>query len=143
MPFIEQTVEWGGQVLSRDPRRYRYSPDLLFEETESPRHINRLLGNLSFPGRHNENFRVVYLIGSNLSDLENTGNRENFQPEEHSLIKLIREMYRVLRTFCIVNYDDEDRIDERIICAEEDEAVGIFLDSLKWERSKGIVIVKP
>ena len=31
MPFIEQTVEWGGQVLSRDPRRYRYSPDLLFE----------------------------------------------------------------------------------------------------------------
>lgn len=135
----EILVEWGGEVFSQEPKKYKFESELIFREITEMNYYQRIIGN----DFNAHNCVALYLEGNNLKDLEwIVNNNQANMIKENKLIKLISELYETLDTFCIINKIDDEFIGKKCFVSNVNEAIDIFVNSLKWTSPIGIVIIK-
>lgn len=140
--FEEIKISWGGKWHSQEPRKYKLLSALVGEEFPDINFFKRVAGDLI----NVHKYRAFLIKGDVFAELQrrvNSGDAEKiYWARRSEIILLFRKMFEVLDTFCIVKLRDEEEIDARHIVLSADELVDIFIDSLKWESRKGIILVK-
>ncbi len=134
----ECLVEWGEEKLSQDPKKYHYNSKLIFHENTDLNYYAGLVKNIL----NVEEFMALTLedgIVEKLDRLVYTGEHNIYTNE---LIYFINEMYIHLNVFCLIKFRNEECIDEVHIVDSASKAITIFVDSLKRDSPKGVVIIK-
>ena len=138
LKLTELFVEWGDEKFSQDPKRYRFQSTVLFYENNEISYYQDIIEDeLDI-----YDYIALTLDGKSLSELENMVNNKEFRKDRNELISLFYEMYNSLNTFAIIKFLNEEYIDNKYIVTNADDAIDIFIDSLKWDSPKGIVIIK-
>lgn len=134
----ELFVEWGGEIFSQDPKKFKYKTSLFFQE-----HINIKYYEKILESKLTHDFIALTLQGECLYNLEIMVNSsKNCTKEDSELISFIYELYKVIDNFYIILLLNEDQIDEQYNIGNADDATKIFINSLNWETPKGIIISK-
>ena len=138
LKLTEVFVEWGDERFSQDPKMYSFQSTVLFYENNEISYYQDIIGDeLDI-----YDYVVLTLDGKSLSELENMVNSKEFRKDKSELIYLFYEMYNLLNKFAIVKFLNEESINDKHIVVNADDAIDIFINSLKWNSPKGIVIIK-
>lgn len=131
-------IGWGEEKLSQDPRKYIYNSTLVFHEnTDMSYYVDFVNGKLDV-----YEFISLTLEGDKLEELDKLVNSGKDITHANELIVFINELYKHLSTFCIIKLRNEECIDEIHVVNEFSKAERVFVDSLKRNCPKGVVIIK-
>ena len=133
----EILVEWGGEKFSQEPPKFQYQSTLTFTKYEERNYFHRIVGDLVDVN----DYFIIKLEGEALTQLAFYVNKE-IKIKTNPLISFLYELYSVVDTFCIIKFLYEDVIDDRYTVSNAEKAINIFVNSLKWDSPKGIVIIK-
>lgn len=134
----ECLIEWGGEKLSQDPRKYIYNSTLVFHENaDMSYYMDIIKGELDV-----YEFTALTLEGDKLEEMDRLVNSGRDIIYTDGLMVFINKLYKHLSTFCIIKLRNEEYIDEIYIINEASNAIKVFLDSLKRASPKGIAIIK-
>jgi len=136
--LVEILAEWGGEVFSQNPRKYKFESKMVFREIADMNYYQRIIGS----ELNVYDWTALYLEGNIIKSLEWVVNNQEIKIKENELITFIYELYKSMDTFCIINEIEDECIDKKYFVTNENEAVDIFIDSLRWTSPKGIAIIK-
>lgn len=131
-------IEWGGEQLSQEPKKYIYNSSLVFHEnTDMSYYVDIVKNKLNA-----YEFTSLTLEGNQLQELNKQINNSGDTVYTHEIISFISILYRCLDTFCIVKLRDEECVDEIYVINEAPRAIHTFVKSLWRNSPKGIAIIK-
>lgn len=140
--ITEILVEWGGEVFSQEPQKYKFKSMVLMKSSNASIYYQKELGdklNLS-------EYIVLHVDFECLQNLESIVNNVNDDFEDkinsNELIQLFYHLYKNLDSFCIVNNIADELIDDIYIISNACDAINIFLNSIKWTVQRSIALIK-
>lgn len=138
LKLTEVFVEWGGEKFSQTPKKYKFQSTVFLSENNEISYYQDIIGDeLDI-----YDYIALTLDGESLSELEFMVNSKEFRKDKSEVISLFYELYNRLDTFFIIKFINEESIDNKYIVTNAEDAIDTFINSLKWDSPKGIVIRK-
>lgn len=133
----ESLIEWGGEIFSQEPEKYKNNLGLVFEKVIDLNYYKKFVEN----DLEIEPYVALHLLGTHIFDLEWILNKTNSDRSNNRIILFLHELFK-LDSFTIFFIRDGEDIDIRKKVTSENDLINTICSSLNWESPKGVIITK-